>query len=144
MTKPILYKYLNVALETIEPCEVLGGETIKLTCTGIFDSNVKLGSLKIGEIERVVNLTYVNNNTLTFVAPPISWIKQTKYLETAEDEDVEIQQPEDANNEEVKNTEEKAEEEVKEMTKEEMMEATIKKAKVESAECAEQMFNRNY
>jgi len=48
------------------------------------------------------------------------------------------------NPEEVKNTEEKAEEEVKELTKEEMMEATIKKAKVESAECAEQMFVKNY
>jgi len=85
----------------------------------------------------VVNLTYVNQTTLTFVAPPISWIKQTKYLQTAEDEDVEIQQPEDVNPvEEVKNTEENKEEEVKELTKEEMMEQTIKKAKVESSDCA--------
>jgi len=92
----------------------------------------------------VVNLTYVNQTTLTFVAPPISWIKQTKYLQTAEDEDVEIQQPEDVNPvEEVKNTEENKEEEVKELTKEEMMEQTIKKAKVESSECAEQMFVKN-
>jgi len=86
----------------------------------------------------------VNQTTLTFVAPPISWIKQTKYLQTAEDEDVEIQQPEDVNPvEEVKNTEENKEEEVKELTKEEMMEQTIKKAKVESSECAEQMFVKN-
>jgi len=92
----------------------------------------------------VVNLTYVNQTTLTFVAPPISWIKQTKYLQTAEDEDVEIQQPEDVNPvEEVKNTEENKEEEVKELTKEEMMEQTIKKAKVESSDCAEQMFVKN-
>jgi len=92
----------------------------------------------------VVNLTYVNQTTLTFVAPPISWIKQTKYLQTAEDEDVEIQQAEDVNPvEEVKNTEENKEEEVKELTKEEMMEQTIKKAKVESSECAEQMFVKN-
>lgn len=92
----------------------------------------------------MVNLTYVNQTTLTFVAPPISWIKQTKYLQTAEDEDVEIQQPEDVNPvEEVKNTEENKEEEVKELTKEEMMEQTIKKAKVESSECAEQMFVKN-
>lgn len=92
----------------------------------------------------MVNLTYVNQTTLTFVAPPISWIKQTKYLQTAEDEDVEIQQAEDVNPvEEVKNTEENKEEEVKELTKEEMMEQTIKKAKVESSECAEQMFVKN-
>lgn len=92
----------------------------------------------------MVNLTYVNQTTLTFVAPPISWIKQTKYLQTAEDEDVEIQQPEDVNPvEEVKNTEENKEEEVKELTKEEMMEQTIKKAKVESSDCAEQMFVKN-
>jgi hypothetical protein len=56
MTKPILYKYLNVELDKISPCEILGGELIKLTCSGIFNSNVKLGTLKIGEVERVVNL----------------------------------------------------------------------------------------
>lgn len=134
-----------MALDTIEPCDVLGGETITLTCTGIFDSNVKLGTLKVGEIERVVNLQYVNETTLTFVAPPISWIKQTKYLETAEDEDVEIHEPEDVQQpEEVKNTEEKAEDEEKELTKEEKMEATIKKAKIESVEYAEQMFKKHY
>jgi len=123
---------------------VQGGETIALTCSGIFDSNVKLGTLKIGDIERVVNLTYLDANTLTFVAPPIEWIKKTRYLDTSEDEDVEIQQPAEAEPSHVEQTEEnKGEEEKIELSKEEKVEATVKKAKIEPvAEYAESMYKK--
>ena len=141
MTKPILYKQLNVELDKISPCEILGGELIKLTCSGIFNSNVKLGTLKIGEVERVVNLKQEDDNTLSFTAPPIEWIKNTKYLATADEQDVEVQQPEDAEHEkEQPKTEENAEN--VELTKDEKVDAIVKKAKIEPAEFAESMYTK--
>lgn len=99
--------------------------------------------MKIGEIERVVNLTFENDTTLSFIAPPIEWIKNTKYL-TSEEEDVEIQQPDEVEETNAPNkTEENADEE-KEMTKDEKVDLIIKKAKIESAEFAEKMFNKYY
>lgn len=78
MCDPIIYKYVNVETDTFLPATTLGSEKITMKCSGIFDSLNKLCSLKIGECERLVDLEYIDENTFTFVAPPLEWIKNTK------------------------------------------------------------------
>jgi len=77
---------------------------------------------------------------LSFTAPPIEWIKNTKYLATADEQDVELQQPEDVEHIEQPKTEENAEN--VELTKDEKVDAIVKKAKIEPAEFAESMYTK--
>jgi len=92
----------------LSPINVLGGETITLNCLGIFNSVNKICILKIGNKERLVELKYIDDHTLTFVTPPLEWIKQSKYhnLEEEQEEIFEEETEEEPN----KNEDEKKDE----------------------------------
>jgi len=84
---PIVYKYVNIKLDQLSPVNVLGGETITMKCSGIFNSVNKICVLKIGNKERLVELKYIDENTLTFVTPPLEWIKKSKYNNLQEEQE---------------------------------------------------------
>jgi len=67
-----------VQLLSVSPQTLIGGETVLLKAKGIFNSVNKLGSLKIGNSERIIELECLDDTTLTFTAPPLLWIKQTQ------------------------------------------------------------------
>jgi len=70
---------VNVQVEGVNPRVLIGGETVALKAKGIFNSVNKMATLKIGTAERLIDLEYVDSSTFTFVAPPLLWIKETRY-----------------------------------------------------------------
>jgi len=130
---------VNVQVEGVHPRVLIGGETVALKAKGIFNSVNKMATLKIGTAERLIDLEYVDSSTFTFVAPPLLWIKETRYKndfiateEQAESPPEEIEMKE--NTKEIKDIKNVTHEQVltrEDMTQEEKNELFIKKFKLE-------------